>query len=114
MSATVKLSAKLPGEPEINGVDSTVEALLTDPELLRVAVVYYDVAKVTHDVDLGTDVPTIRVRRIEPLGLVGDVPPAVRKAVAAAEEARTGRKAIPFEIVEVGEHAFGDPLPEGE
>lgn len=101
MSATVKLSAKLPGEPEINGVDSTVEA-------------HYDVAKVTHDVDLGTDVPTIRVRRIEPLGLVGDVPPAVRKAVAAAEEARTGRKAIPFEIVEVGEHAFGDPLPEGE
>jgi hypothetical protein len=112
MSAVVKLSSKMPGDSEINGVDAQAADLNDDPEALRVAVIYYDAVKITHDTDSGTDVPTIRVRRIEPLGLVEDVDKAVRVSVAKAEEKRTGRKAIPFGIVEVGEHAFGDTLPE--
>ena len=67
-------------------------------------------AEVTDDIDGGTRVPTVRVRRIEPLGGLEDVPDTVKKAVATAEQKRTGRNAIPFDIVEVGEHAFGDTL----
>lgn len=110
MSAVCKLSPKLPGEKEINGLDSMVPELLDDPEALLVAVVYLDVRNIVEDIDAGTRVPVVRVRRIEPLGHMSDVPDTVRKAVAKAEEKRTGRKAIPFEIVEVGEHAFGDTL----
>jgi hypothetical protein len=110
VSATVKLSSKMPGDAEINGVDAQAADLIDDPEALRVAVVYYDASKVTHDTDTGTDVPTIRVRRIEPIGLVEDVPDTVRKVVAAAEQARTGRTPIPFEIVDAGEYARSDTL----
>lgn len=112
MSALVKLSAALPGDPEINGLDSWANHLEKYPEDLLVAVVYLDTKKVTVDTDTGDHVPTVRVRRIEPLGPVSGVSATVRKAVAAAEEERTGRKAIPFEIVQVGEHAFGDTLPD--
>ena len=62
------------------------------------------VAKNIIDTDTGDHVPTIRVRRIEPLGPVAGCSDAVKKAVAAAESERTGRSPIPFEIVEVGEH----------
>lgn len=112
MSAVCKLSTKLPGDAEINGLDSRVPELLDNPEGLLVAIVYLDVAKVVEDVDQGTRVPVCRVRRIEPLGGLEDVPDTVKKAVATAEQKRTGRKAIPFDIVEVGEHAFGDTLDE--
>lgn len=111
MSATVKLSSKLPGDAEINGLDDQREWLEHNPDELLVAIVLLDTAKVTIDTDSGEHVPTVRVRRIEPLGTVAETPAAVRKAMAAAEEERTGRKAIPFEVVEVGEHAFGDELP---
>lgn len=110
MSAVVKLSSKMPGDAEINGVDAMRDDLIADPEVIRVAVVYFDVQKITHDTDTSTDVPTIRVRRIEPLGDIDAVDKGVRSAVAKAEEARTGRSAIPFEIVEVGEHAHSDTL----
>jgi hypothetical protein len=112
MSAVCKLSSKMPGDAEINGLDSLVPQMLDAPEALVVAVVYLDVQKVTDDIDGGTRVPTVRVRRIEPLGGLEDVPDTVKKAVATAEQKRTGRKAIPFDIVEVGEHAFGDTLPD--
>lgn len=112
MSATVKLSSKLPGDPEVNGLDAWRGTLEDDPDRLIVCVAYIDCAKVTIDTDTGAHVPTARVRRIEPLGVVGDVSQAVRDAVAAAEEERTGRSAIPFGVVDAGEYAHGDPLPE--
>jgi hypothetical protein len=114
MSAALKLSSKLPGDPEINGLDSRAKWLEDNPEELLVCIAYVDTAKVTIDTDSGEHIPTVRVRRIEPLGEVSEVPKAVREALAAAEEERTGRKAIPFEVVEVGEHAYGDALPDGD
>lgn len=114
MSAAVKLSTKLPGDPTINGLDARVDDLLIDPEELVVAVCYFDVSKISRDVDSGDEVPTVRIRRVEPLGYIGDVPQAVRDAVAAAEEKRTGRKPLPFEIVEAGEHAHSDTLDDTE
>lgn len=113
MSAVCKLSTKLPGDAEINGLDSRVPELLDDPEKLLVCITYLDVRNIVENIDEGTRVPVVRVRRIEPLGTLDEVPESVKKAVATAEQKRTGRKAIPFDIVEVGEHAFGDTLDEG-
>lgn len=114
MSAVVKLSSKLPGDAEINGLDAQREWLEDNPDELLVAIVLLDTSKVTIDTDTRAHVPTVRVRRIEPLGPVGEVPKAVREAMAAAEQSRTGRAAIPFDVVEVGEHAFSDELPADE
>lgn len=106
MSAFVKLSTQLPGDPETNGVDALVDALVSDPRTIRYAVVWFDVSKVTEVTDTDENVPTIRVRRIEPIGVASHVAPEIAEVVAVAVEERTGRRAIPFEIVEVGE---GDP-----
>lgn len=110
MSATVKLMAKLPGDPEINGLDAYRDHLL-DPEAdMLVCVVYIDAQGADDDFDAGTRVPRARVRRIEPLGVIDEVPQAVRDAMAEAETARTGRKPLPFETVVVGEQRDSDPL----
>lgn len=100
MSASVKLSSKLPGETDINGIDHLAEDLVRNPEDIRVAIAFLDVKNVNHDIDAGKDVPTIRVRRLEVVGLVGDAPQSLRDLVDQAVEARTGRKALPFESVE--------------
>lgn len=110
MSAVVKLSSKLPGDGEINGLDARAVQLLDQPTELLACVVWLDVAKELVDIDAGTRVPVVRIRRIEPLGLIDDVPKGVKDAVAAAEAERTGRKAIPFGMVEVSEDAYGDPI----
>ena len=114
MSAVVKLSSKLPGDVEVNGVDQHVDSLVEDPKTLRIACVWFDVQKVTIDADTGTEIPTIRVRRIEPLGEADAVSTAIKKAVGEAMEARTGRTPLPFDIVEVTEERYSDPLPEAE
>ena len=110
MSATVKLSSKLPKDGEVNGLDAFADHLLDPDHEMLVAVVYIDAGKAVEDFDEGTRVPVARVRRIEPLGVIGDVPQAVRDAMADAEQARTGRKPLPFETVEVGEHRHSDTL----
>lgn len=114
MSATVKLSSKLPGDPEINGLDAFADHLLDHHDELLVAVVFFDSGKAIEDLDEGTRVPVARIRRVEPLGIVRDVPQAVRDAMAEAEADRTGRKAIPFGVVEVIRSADpdGEELPE--
>lgn len=114
MSAKLKLSSKLPGDAEVNGLDSLAATFEDDPETLQVAIVYLDCAKVTIDTDTGEHVPTVRVRRAEPIGTVDQVPQAVRDHMAACESDRTGRTALPFGIVEAGEYAHGDPLPDDE
>lgn len=110
MSATVKLSTKLPGDDGINGVDAWAEWLENNPDKLLVCVAYIDTANIKIDTDTGAHVPTVRVRRIEPLGPIDGVSEAVRKAVAAAESERTGRTPIPFEIVETGEYAYSSTI----
>jgi hypothetical protein len=111
MSATVKLSSKLPGDVEVNGLDAYAEHLNEVDHEMLVAIVYIDSPKGSIDKEQGgIEVPTARIRRIEPLGTIGDVPQAVRDAMAEAEQARTGRKPLPFETVEVGEHRHSDTL----
>lgn len=111
MSAYVKLGSKLPGDPEINGLDDRAQWLEENPDEPLVCICYLDVQKLTIDTDSGAHVPTVRVRRIEPLGTIDEVPQAVRKVMAAAEEARTGRTPLPFETVVSSADPHGDPLP---
>lgn len=118
MSAAVKLGSKLPGEEAINGLDVIAADLVDDPEQIRVALVYFDVQGIYDDTDTGDRIPTVRVRRFEPIGTIEDAPKSVRDVMAKAFEARTGRKAIPFEIATAEQiprvaDPDGDELPEG-
>lgn len=107
MSAIVKLAARLPGDAEINGLDSIRDQLLEEPSRLAVALVWFDVARVTHDTDSGTDVPTVRVRRVEPVGTLEQTPTHLQKLAEELFEKRTGRRALPFDIV-VGDQDADD------
>lgn len=107
MSAVVKLSTKLPGDDDTNGLDALAGKLVDDPETIRLAVVWLDVSKVTVETDSGAHIPTVRVRRIEPIGDVGDVSDAVRKLVDQAQEERTGRRPLPMDVIEVEDTTGG-------
>ena len=107
MSAVVKLSTKLPGDHETNGLDALAKDLVDSPDTIRLAVVWLDVSKVTVETDSGSHIPTVRVRRIEPLGDVGDVSDALRKLVDEAQEQRTGRTPLPLDVVEVEDTTGG-------
>jgi hypothetical protein len=96
----VKLSAALPGHPDTNGVDDIATDLVDNPETIRIGIVWFDVAKVTIDTDTGDHIPTVRVRRIEPVGDVTTVPDQLRAIVDQALEARTGRTPLPFDMVD--------------
>lgn len=110
MSAVVKLSSKLPGDFETNGLDAQAGDLVDNPSDLRLGVVWYDVAKVTVDTDTSDHIPTVRVRRFEPLGAADDVTQAIRDAVQEAVQQRTGRTPIPFDVAEVVEGYDPDQL----
>ncbi|MBT56569.1 MAG: hypothetical protein CMF72_24615 [Mameliella sp.] len=105
MSAVVKLGSKMPGDFETNGIDGLADDLIGDPTTIRMAVLWFDVSKVTVDTDAGTQVPTIRVRRIEPLGEADEVSQAIADAVGEAMEKRTGRTPLPIGIVTVSEES---------
>lgn len=101
MSNTVKLASGLPSDFDLNGIDQQRPALVTNPETTRVAIIWYDVAKIGIDVDTGSRTPTIRIRRAEPLGDVDTIPDDIRKLVEEATEKRTGRVPLPFDEIEV-------------
>lgn len=99
MSAVAKLRAKLPGNPDINGLDAIAADLLSSPEKVRCAFIWYDVSQILEDVATGNHVPTIEVRRFEPIGDAESVPTEIREAVAAMADKRLGKQALPFDQV---------------
>jgi hypothetical protein len=101
MSATVKLSSALPGDEEINGLDALRDQLVNEPHRIVVGLVWLDVPRIVTDTERDVEIPVVRVRRIEPLGDVTEIPDEVRKLAARAHEARTGRTPLPFEDVEL-------------
>lgn len=115
MSAVVKLGSKLPADFEMNGLDAMADALLEEPLTLRCAVVWFDAPKSVKDNEAHTEVPTVQIRRFEPLGDADDVTKAIRVEVEKAIQKRTGRTPIPWDIVEITEeHRLSDTLPEDE
>ena len=107
MSVSVKLAAKLPGDLETNGLDAIADQLVKDPETIRLAVVWLDVSKVTVETDSHAHVPTVRVRRVEPIGDVGEVSDAIRALVDKAQSDRTGRDPIPLDLFEFEDQTGG-------
>lgn len=101
MSAVVKLGSKMPADFEVNGLDALAEDLVNAPQELRAAFVVFDTGKIETNPDTDAQVPTVRVRRFEPLGAADEISQALRDAYTAAVEHRTGRKALPLDVVEV-------------
>lgn len=98
MSATVKLSSKLPGDDETNGLDALAAELVEKPADIRVAVVWFDAAKVTTETDSHAVIPTARIRRIEPVD--GRGAGQLAKLAEKAFGARTGRQMLPLDELE--------------
>lgn len=109
MSALVRLSAKLAGDPEVNGLDSLQGELLANPHAVVCAIVWLVPTKITEDVEGGERVPTVQVKRIEPIGVVDKVPAEVVKLALDLQEKRTGKRPLPFGITEVIEGGYVEP-----
>lgn len=100
MSEQVKLSAKLAGDDDLNGLDALADDLINDPTTPRIAVCWFDVQKIVQSVDDDSEVPYVRIRRFEPIGTAAEMPEGLRAVVEQAAEQRTGKAAIPFDQVD--------------
>ena len=104
MSAKIALSSKLPGDDEVNGLDSLHQAIVDNPHQVIAALVWLDVPKITTDTEVDdpdkAQRPTVRVRRIEPFGSVDKVPAEVIKLALDLQSARTGRTPLPFDKID--------------
>lgn len=105
MPAKVRLAGRLPSG-HLNGLDSITDQLITTPDRDMVALIWFDVATISTDVDSGEDTPTVRVRRVEPIGPLPEVPEQVTALAEQLFERRTGRKALPFDQPEFDEDAL--------
>lgn len=104
---TVRLASTLPKGEESNGLAEIVNQLVAGSDKLHVAVVILDIQKITHDVDTAEDVPTVRVRRIEPVLDVGDKAYLGRIATRAFER-RRNQTVLPMEMEDEVRSAFGE------
>lgn len=98
MSAAVKMSSALAANETFNGLDSLRDELLNLPKKLRCALIVFDVHVINENVDDGERVPTVRIRKIEPIGDVDSIPDEVRVAMAKAHELRTGVSVLPLDV----------------
>lgn len=100
MSNTVKLSAKLAKDDDLNGLDSLAEDMIEDPKQVRIAIVWFDCSKIVDNTDDETRVPYARIRRFEPTGLAEDMPAELQMIITRAAELRTGKAPLPFDQVD--------------
>lgn len=119
MSKLVKLSSRLPGDEEINGVDHLAGQLVSDPDQILVVIAWIKVRKIEKIIETGDEmpdeVPTIEIARIEPIDQVQRVPKDIIEMAARLNEARTGHRALPFdEIRPDSELAYTTSTPEDE
>ena len=103
MSAVVKLASRMPADVDLNGLDATVPRLLADPEKLQAAVVFYNVSEIRVKPEAGTEIPTVVLRRFEPIGEAGKIGDAVMQVMLDAARTRTGKDPLPLDTVEVVE-----------
>ena len=82
MSATAKLSSKLPGDEEINGLDALVPDLLASPTDIICVIGWVKVVKITQDVETGDEIPTLQLARVEPIATVRAIPAQIVKLAA--------------------------------
>ena len=109
MSAAIRLSSKLPGDREINGLDHLAR------DFTEVAVVcgivWLRPTKVTEDLATGDTVPTVEVARIEAIGYIDAVPADVQRLAGQLYEECMGRDPLPFDQLIAPKHS--DPEEDG-
>lgn len=111
MSKVVKLLGALPADFENNGLDALAASLIEHPEQIRTALVWFDVHHKTDVTDSAEVVPSVRIRKIEPLGNAGEMEDAVKELWFKAEQARTGKTPLPFgEVREIDEEPDGEAV----
>lgn len=107
MSSTVRLSSKLSKDEETNGLDSLAGDLLANPGRVVCALVWLTVDKITEDVEHGgVRVPSVRVKRIEPIATVDKVPEQVVELALKLNTERTGKTPLPFDVTETVEGGY--------
>lgn len=115
MSQVVRLSSKLAKDPEVNGLDDHAVSLAQDPHQVLCAITWLTVQKVTTDVETGEAVPTIMIKRIEPIAVVDAVPADVVELALKLYTQRTGKQSpLPFSVTEVIEGGYSNPSPSTE
>ncbi|UVF61166.1 hypothetical protein SEA_AOKA_43 [Arthrobacter phage Aoka] len=90
-----KLSGALPKEYEDDGLGAINRELIDNPHDTRVVIALVDCKSITKDTDTGLEQATARIIQIEPLTDSDDEDRA-REMLLAAQEQRTGRKALPL------------------
>ena len=96
MSAVIKLSTKLPGDPEINGLDALHDQLIDDPKQVVCALVWLVPSSIREVIETGDQILTVEARRIEPISTIEKTPADVQALAARLYEERTGQNPLPF------------------
>lgn len=96
MSGPANLAATLPAG-DANGLAAIAGELVTHPARAHVIVAIVDTKTVKTNVDDGTRVATVRVRRIEVIGDPDDRE-HLRRLLMREYERRTGQPMLPFDL----------------
>jgi hypothetical protein len=97
-----KLSGTLPKEYSDDGLGSINSELIANPHDTRVVIALVDCKSITTDTDSGHEIATARILHIEPIK-DADAEDRAREMLLAAQEERTGRRALPIVDGESGE-----------
>jgi hypothetical protein len=97
MSNKVKLTTKLPGGEEWNGLDHYAQDIKADHTLMLGCWVVFDVPAAEVNYDQGTTTPKLRVRQVEVLTTDGSVPEYLRDQLEQAFSERTGKAMLPLD-----------------
>ena len=107
MSGPAALAANLPDGPA-NGLAAIAADLVAHPQRVRVVIALVDTLKITKKVDDGTEVPTVRVRRVEVITDDSDAA-LLRRLLLREFERRTGQAVLPFDLETDVRSVFDDP-----
>ena len=112
MSNLIKLGAKLPGDPEINGLDSRVDHFIRD-DTPALCLAWVSTKHVTRNIETGDEVPTVELRRIEPIAIADKAPQEIITLAAELYEKRTGRDPLPIAALVVPAGDVGELEDDG-
>ena len=94
--ADLSLSGKLPSDDR-NGLSALAASLLANPKEVRVAIVLFDVNRITEEPDTGARVPQVRIRAFEPITPSDDAH-EMDRLLRRSVERRTGKVELPLDL----------------
>ena len=105
MSALIKLSSKLPGDVETNGLEGLYQQMLADPKKVICAIAWIVPTQIAKKTETGEEIITVEMRRVEPISIVEKTPAEVQALAAKLYEDRMGMNPLPFEAL-IGREAL--------